>query len=214
MQDSVAGQVLSNRVAAEHPTVRKTWGDGGYCQHLVEHVATRGIDKHSVRRDPTTRGSTILSRRWIVERPPGWLMNTAAWPAESTHTWRDAWATPNSAIRDETTEQNALSPLPEQRRETDVMTQLPYYEVDVPIHHSTDQTRYGRHVFTGRAADPSEALTAAHSAYDRAVEHVSAGRPAPDDSSDGWAVHGLRPDWVLDWHKAAAKAWVNPNSLF
>jgi hypothetical protein len=40
VQDSVAGQTLIERVAAEHPTVRKTWVDGGYRQHLVEHAAT------------------------------------------------------------------------------------------------------------------------------------------------------------------------------
>ncbi|MDQ1013249.1 hypothetical protein QFZ82_007734 [Streptomyces sp. V4I23] len=92
------------------------------------------------------------------------------------------------------------------------MTQLSHYEVDVPIHHSTDQTRRGLHVFTGPATGPNEALAAAHSAYDQAVQRVSAG-PLPDDSSNRWAVCGLRPDWVLEWHKATTKAWVNPNSL-
>ncbi|MDJ0385250.1 hypothetical protein [Streptomyces sp. G-G2] len=87
------------------------------------------------------------------------------------------------------------------------------YEVDVPIHHEADQDRRGLHVFTGRAAGPGEALAAAHRAYDRAVQYVSAGLPAPDGSRDGWAARGLRPDWVLDWHKATTKAWVNPNSL-
>ncbi|MEK8141586.1 hypothetical protein NKH18_00350 [Streptomyces sp. M10(2022)] len=53
------------------------------------------------------------------------------------------------------------------------------YEVDVPIHHATDQERRGLHVFTGYAAGPDEALAAAHHAYDRAVQHMSAGRPAP-----------------------------------
>jgi hypothetical protein len=42
---------------------------------------------------------------------------------------------------------------------------------------------------------------------------VSAGRAVPNDSSDGWAARGLRRDWVLDWHEADVKAWVNPNSL-
>ncbi|WSS45954.1 hypothetical protein OG220_39140 [Streptomyces sp. NBC_01187] len=36
-QDSVAGQTLIGRVAAEHPTIGKTWV-GGYRQHLVEHA--------------------------------------------------------------------------------------------------------------------------------------------------------------------------------
>ncbi|WP_328668405.1 IS5 family transposase [Streptomyces sp. NBC_00328] len=75
VQDSVAGQILIERVAAEHPTVRKTWVDGGYRQHLVEHAATLGIDMHIVRRDPSTRGFTVLPRRWTVERTLGWLMN-------------------------------------------------------------------------------------------------------------------------------------------
>ncbi|PLW72004.1 hypothetical protein C0036_14760 [Streptomyces sp. DJ] len=89
------------------------------------------------------------------------------------------------------------------------------YEVDVPIHHATDQERRGLHVFTGYAAGESEALAAAHNAYDRAVQHMSAGRPAPDESRDsgGWAARGLRPGWVLDWHKATTTAWVSPNSL-
>ncbi|MBP2037311.1 transposase [Streptomyces avidinii] len=34
-----------------------------------------GIDMHIVRRDPTTRGFTVLPRRWTVERTLGWLMN-------------------------------------------------------------------------------------------------------------------------------------------
>jgi hypothetical protein len=45
------------------------------------------------------------------------------------------------------------------------------------------------------------------------VQQISAGRPAPDDSSDGWAARGLRPDWVLDWHKATTTTWANPNRL-
>ncbi|WP_189112058.1 IS5 family transposase, partial [Streptomyces camponoticapitis] len=60
VQDSIAGRTLIDRIASEHPTVRKTWVDGGYRQHLVEHAATLGIDMHIVRRDPTTRGFTVL----------------------------------------------------------------------------------------------------------------------------------------------------------
>ncbi|MDQ0578136.1 transposase [Streptomyces rishiriensis] len=75
VQDSIAGQALIEKVAAEHPNVRKTWVDGGYGQHLVEHAATLGIDMNIVRRDPATRGFTVLPRRWTVERTLGWLMN-------------------------------------------------------------------------------------------------------------------------------------------
>ncbi|MFE5681478.1 IS5 family transposase [Streptomyces erythrochromogenes] len=75
VQDSIAGRTLIERVAVDHPTVRKTWVDGGYRQHLVEHAAALGIDMHIVRRDPTTRGFSVLPRRWTVERTLGWLMN-------------------------------------------------------------------------------------------------------------------------------------------
>ena len=75
MQDSIAGRTLIERVAAEHPAVRKTWVDGGCRQHLVEHAATLGIDMHIVRRDPATSGFAVLSRRWTVERTLGRLMN-------------------------------------------------------------------------------------------------------------------------------------------
>ncbi|MFI5817059.1 IS5 family transposase [Streptomyces sp. NPDC051643] len=75
VQDSIAGRTLIERVATEHPTVRKTWVDGGYRQHLVEHAATLGIDMHIVRRDPATRGFAVLPRRWTVERTLGWLMH-------------------------------------------------------------------------------------------------------------------------------------------
>ncbi|MFD9504199.1 IS5 family transposase [Streptomyces sp. NPDC060035] len=75
VQDSIAGRTLIERVAADHPTVRKSWVDGGYRQHLVEHAATLGIDMHIVRRDPATRGFAVLPRRWTVERTLSWLMN-------------------------------------------------------------------------------------------------------------------------------------------
>lgn len=56
VQDSVAGSQLVERIAAEHPTVRKTWVDGGYRQHLVEHAASLGIDMEIVQRAPGSRG--------------------------------------------------------------------------------------------------------------------------------------------------------------
>lgn len=42
-QDSVAGQTLIGRVAAAHPTIGKTWVEGGYRQHLVEHAPTLAL---------------------------------------------------------------------------------------------------------------------------------------------------------------------------
>ncbi|MCD9146050.1 IS5 family transposase, partial [Streptomyces albireticuli] len=44
VQDSVAGTRMLDQVAADHPTICKTWVDGGYRKHFVEHAATLGID--------------------------------------------------------------------------------------------------------------------------------------------------------------------------
>ncbi|MYT19609.1 IS5 family transposase, partial [Streptomyces sp. SID7760] len=74
VQDSVAGTRLIDRVAAEHPTVRKVWVDGGYRQHLVEQAATLGIDMEITTRKPGTMGFTPIPKRWAVERTYGWLM--------------------------------------------------------------------------------------------------------------------------------------------
>ncbi|MFF1918267.1 IS5 family transposase [Streptomyces sp. NPDC058239] len=74
VQDSVAGTSLIDTVAAEHPTIRKVWVDGGYRQHLVEHAATLGIDMEITQRKPGTRGFTPIPKRWAVERTYGWLM--------------------------------------------------------------------------------------------------------------------------------------------
>ena len=74
VQDSVAGTALLDKVAAEHPRVRKVWVDGGYRQHLVEHAATLGIDMEITARKPGTRGFTPIPKRWAVERTYGWLM--------------------------------------------------------------------------------------------------------------------------------------------
>ncbi|MET8509769.1 transposase, partial [Streptomyces sp. NPDC004787] len=74
VQDSIAGTELLGQVADSHPRVRKTWGDGGYRQHLVEHAASLGIDMEITARKPGTRGFTPIPKRWAVERTYGWLM--------------------------------------------------------------------------------------------------------------------------------------------
>lgn len=74
VQDSVAGTRLIDTVAAEHPSNRKVWVDGGYRQHLVEHAAALGIDMEITQRKPGTRGFTPIPKRWAVERTYGWLM--------------------------------------------------------------------------------------------------------------------------------------------
>ncbi|MFE9487340.1 IS5 family transposase [Streptomyces sp. NPDC006641] len=74
VQDSVAGTALLDQVAADHPSIRKVWVDGGYRQHLVEHAATLGIDMEITARKPGSTGFTPIPKRWAVERTYGWLM--------------------------------------------------------------------------------------------------------------------------------------------
>lgn len=74
VQDSVAGTHLLDQVAADHPTIRKVWVDGGYRQHFVEHAATLGIDMEISQRAPGTRGFAPIPKRWAVERTYGWIM--------------------------------------------------------------------------------------------------------------------------------------------
>jgi transposase len=74
VQDSTAGKKLLTSVAATHPTITKSWVDGGYNTTVTEHGARLGIDVEVVHRAPGTRGFTVIPRRWVVERSLGWLM--------------------------------------------------------------------------------------------------------------------------------------------
>jgi len=74
-QDSVAGERLLDRLAADHPGIHKGWADRGYREYLVDHAARLGIDLEVVRRIPETKSLTVLPRRWVVERTQGWLMH-------------------------------------------------------------------------------------------------------------------------------------------
>lgn len=71
---SIVTDTLGLLLAADHPTIRKTWVDGGYRKHFVEHAATLGIDMEINARKPGTRGFTPIPKRWAVERTYGWLM--------------------------------------------------------------------------------------------------------------------------------------------
>jgi len=62
VQDSVAGALLLDQVATQHPGIRKMWVDGGYRQHLVEHAATLGIDMEITARTPGSRGFTPIPK--------------------------------------------------------------------------------------------------------------------------------------------------------
>ncbi|MFI5689989.1 hypothetical protein [Streptomyces sp. NPDC051636] len=87
------------------------------------------------------------------------------------------------------------------------MRHLHFFEVNVPIHHATDKTRHGLHVFTGHAASTWEALHIAHEVYDAAMAAQMAGLGVPERRRDGWGVSGLRPGWEPDWTAARAGLW-------
>jgi hypothetical protein len=90
---------------------------------------------------------------------------------------------------------------------------LPYWEVDVPIHHTTDKDRpRGLHIFTGKASSHSDAVRIAHEVYDQALAAIQAGIEIPGKRPDGWAARGLRPGWELDWTAAKVGLWGDPTT--
>jgi transposase len=62
IQDSAAGKIVLDHLSVAHPTVTKSWVDGGYNAGVVAHGAQKGIDVEVVRRDPETKGFKILPR--------------------------------------------------------------------------------------------------------------------------------------------------------
>ncbi|MFM9500340.1 hypothetical protein ACKI1Q_43070 [Streptomyces galilaeus] len=90
---------------------------------------------------------------------------------------------------------------------------LRIYEVDVPIHDTTDPDRRGRlHVFTGVADSPAAALRRAHEVYDAALAAHTAGLEIPGKQPDSWGARGLRPGCQMEWPAAKADLWLNPVS--
>ncbi|MFE5560298.1 hypothetical protein [Streptomyces sp. NPDC056544] len=73
-----------------------------------------------------------------------------------------------------------------------------FYEVDVPIHDTTNPARRGVHVFTGVADSPATAL--------RRAQRCTTPQP------DSWGARGLRPGWQMEWPAAKAGLWHNPVS--
>ncbi|QIZ37752.1 transposase [Saccharopolyspora sp. ASAGF58] len=73
VQDSAGGKQVLDHLADEHPSVSKTWVDGGYNTSVISHGAQRDIEVDVVKR-PTSKGFHVLPRRWVVERTLGWLM--------------------------------------------------------------------------------------------------------------------------------------------
>lgn len=73
VQDSAGGKQVLDHLAADHPSVSKTWVDGGYNTTVISHGAQRDIEVEVVKRT-AAKGFHVLPRRWIVERTWGWLM--------------------------------------------------------------------------------------------------------------------------------------------
>ncbi len=74
IQDSAGGKMVLDHLSVAHPSVTKSWVDGGYNSGVVTYGAAKGIDVEVVRRNPETKGFKILPRRWAVERTLGWLI--------------------------------------------------------------------------------------------------------------------------------------------
>ncbi len=81
VQDSVAGEHLLDRLAADQPRLRKGWADRGYREYLVDHAARLGIDLEVVRRAPGTKGFHVLPAGGWSSAPWAGSCTTAAWPA-------------------------------------------------------------------------------------------------------------------------------------
>lgn len=81
VQDSVAGTRLIDQVAAEHPTVRKVWVDGGYRQHLVEHAAASASTWKSPPANPGPGASPRSRNAGQWSGSTAGSCSTAAWPA-------------------------------------------------------------------------------------------------------------------------------------
>lgn len=87
-----------------------------------------------------------------------------------------------------------------------------FYEVDVPMHHTTNPALRGLHVFAGVADSRSTALRRAHEVCDAALAAQQAGLEDPGKQPDSWTARGLRPGWELDWLAAKAGPWKSPYS--
>ncbi|AXG82709.1 IS5 family transposase [Streptomyces paludis] len=75
--DREAACDLLEQLRARHRKIRLVWADGGYSGRLVDWTAeTLQLTLKIVKRSDSTRGFTVLPRRWVVERTLGWLMRS------------------------------------------------------------------------------------------------------------------------------------------
>ncbi|MEU5833056.1 transposase [Streptomyces diacarni] len=73
VHDTAGGKLLLDDLTAAHPSVTKVWPDGGYQSSAFNHGAGLGIDVEVTQR-PRVKGFEPLPKRWVIERPFGWLV--------------------------------------------------------------------------------------------------------------------------------------------
>ncbi|MCZ4101787.1 transposase [Streptomyces sp. H39-C1] len=71
VQDSAGGKRILDTLAAQWPTITKTWVDAGYNNGVVRHGAAHGIDVEVVARDKEQKGFVVQPIRWRVEQTFG-----------------------------------------------------------------------------------------------------------------------------------------------
>ena len=80
VQDRDGARLLLNVLTLAFGWLKLIWADGGYAGKLVDHVAgiprRRRVDIGVVKRSDGIKGFKVLSKRWIVERTFGWLIQS------------------------------------------------------------------------------------------------------------------------------------------
>lgn len=71
VQDSAGGKQILDTLAAQWPSVTKTWVDAGYNNGVVKHGTELGIDVEVVSRDKEQKGFVVQPIRWRVEQTFG-----------------------------------------------------------------------------------------------------------------------------------------------
>jgi putative transposase len=75
VQDRDGAKLVLAKLRTGFRRLRLIWADGGYAGALVDWVQeTFGrVVLTIVKRNPDTKGFTVLPRRWVVERTLGWF---------------------------------------------------------------------------------------------------------------------------------------------
>jgi transposase len=76
MQDRDGGVLVMASLFGMYPFLLKLYADGGYQGPVFQaglRRVLRQIDVEIVKRSDTSKGFTVLPRRWVVERTIAWL---------------------------------------------------------------------------------------------------------------------------------------------